>query len=326
MANSFIGKPLKLISQSDVRYHGTLVSIDSATSTIKLANVYAMGTENRRPPEQYIPPVMEPYEFVVFKASEVKDISEDIPQQRPTVHVDPAIVASTAAREYVPPSSYAPYPQQQAYMGGVQAQPAPPQPQQRVTPNNASIHSAAASLDAVQGAIRDLHSAPRAPRRRGPSGNGNTRSAENASPASAAGINVPTTDFDFQGSNAKFDKVHQVDESAEDDKEDHPPPAYDPSSSFFDKLSGGGGGGSGPGGRGGRGRGRGRSRREEERERNVATFGEPGGVGMIGAGAYVRGWGEFGHNRSGRGNGVYPNGRGGYRGRRREQAALGGAQ
>jgi protein LSM14 len=36
--------------------------------------------------------------------------------------------------------------------------------------------------------------------------------------------------------------------------------------------------------------GGGRNRREEERERNVATFGEPGGLGLMGPGAYVGGW------------------------------------
>ena len=33
---------------------------------------------------------------------------------------------------------------------------------------------------------------------------------------------------------------------------------------------------------------------EEERERNVATFGEPGGIGLMGPGAYVGGYGRRG--------------------------------
>ena len=45
----------------------------------------------------------------------------------------------------------------------------------------------------------------------------------------------------------------------------------------------------------------GRNRREEERERNVATFGEPGGVGLMGQGAYVGGWGGYGRRGGGRG-------------------------
>ena len=120
-------------------------------------------------------------------------------------------------------------------------------------------------------------------------------------------IKVPTTDFDFQGSNAKFDKsaaAPRKNPKDADEEETNPSDdakeekkAYNPQSSFFDSLSsstlgvqptrGGGGGrrGGGPGGR---------NRREEERERNVATFGEPGGVGLMGPGAYVGGWGGYG--------------------------------
>ena len=35
-------------------------------------------------------------------------------------------------------------------------------------------------------------------------------------------------------------------------------------------------------------------RYQEERERNVATFGEPGGIGLMGPGAYVGGYGRRG--------------------------------
>jgi len=83
-------------------------------------------------------------------------------------------------------------------------------------------------------------------------------------------------------------------------------PAYNRQRSFFDSLSSststppsGPGGVGGRGGRRGGAGGAGRNRREEERERNVATFGEPGGVGLMGPGAYVGGWGGYGR-RGGR--------------------------
>jgi protein LSM14 len=132
-------------------------------------------------------------------------------------------------------------------------------------------------------------------------------------------IKVPATDFDFVGSNAKFDKAAIAaasskanstvngDEGAtgsEDDKvsgevskEEEKPVAYNPSRSFFDSLSSSTrpsmstGGENGRGGRGRRGGGFGQSRRDEERERNVATFGEPGGS--------YSGWGGYGR-RGGR--------------------------
>jgi protein LSM14 len=125
---------------------------------------------------------------------------------------------------------------------------------------------------------------------------------------------VPTTDFDFEGSNARFDKSAiappssaKADSSTTEDgevQEEEVQRAYNPGKSFFDSLSSSTQAppptqrGSGRGGRGG-----GRNRREEERERNVATFGEPGGVGLMGPGAYVGGWGGFGRRsgpRSGR--------------------------
>jgi protein LSM14 len=55
-----------------------------------------MGTENRRPTESYIAPSDVPYEFIIFRASEVKDIAVDqvATQAPPTrnVHDDPAVM------------------------------------------------------------------------------------------------------------------------------------------------------------------------------------------------------------------------------------------
>ena len=131
---------------------------------------------------------------------------------------------------------------------------------------------------------------------------------------------VPATDFDFMGSNAKFDKAALAAASSkanstvngdegtngsDDDKvsgeaskeSDEKPVAYNPSKSFFDSLSSSthpsiaAGGENGRGGRGRRGGASGQSRRDEERERNVATFGEPGGS--------YSGWGGYGR-RGGR--------------------------
>jgi len=204
-------------------------------------------------------------------------------------------------------------------------------------------------METVERALGDLrvsggNGAHRGRRGGGPGGRGG---AANQGP-----IKVPTTDFDFESSNAKFDKASlnparsasaasgQNDSTAAgesgvesvdggeagaarkgvngEEKKDDVKAAYNPSSSFFDSLSSStgpasAGFGNHPGGNfGGRGRGRGRgggrNRREEEREKNVATFGEPGGVGLMGPGAYVGGWGRRGGRRGGRGGG------GGYHG------------
>ena len=139
--------------------------------------------------------------------------------------------------------------------------------------------------------------------------------------AKAADLRVPATDFDFQSSNARFDKnsvgpakqnkekEKNGDDGAEGEgsedgevKEKEEDAAYNPKKSFFDSLSSSAAGpGQGGGQGGGRGRGRGgRSRREEEREKNVATFGEPGGIGLMGPGAYVGGYGRRGGGGRGR--------------------------
>jgi len=145
----------------------------------------------------------------------------------------------------------------------------------------------------------------------------------------AGDLRVPATDFDFQSSNARFDKSsvapakpNKEKEKATDDDtpgegseegevkdKEEEDAAYNPKKSFFDSLSSSAAGPTQNGGLGGgRGRGRGgRSRREEEREKNVATFGEPGGIGLMGPGAYVGGYGRRGgggRGRRGGSNGV----------------------
>ena len=190
---------------------------------------------------------------------------------------------------------------------------------------------------------------------------------------------IPSTDFDFEGMNQKFDKgaaakQHSLlaggssgtDANATADPGNEPAPlakaptpvsavtpvevgeakakadvgekiVYNPSKSFFDNISsdanskkpsrGGGPPGeraprntqAGEGGHVHRGRGRGghgRSRRDEEREKNFATFGEAGGVGLLGPGAYVGGYGGYRGRRRRGGPGGGGGGGGGGRGAR----------
>ncbi|KAL4244816.1 hypothetical protein ABKN59_001470 [Abortiporus biennis] len=342
MALSFIGKPISLVSHSDVRYRGILAGIDPVQSTIQLSNVYSMGTESRRPPDQFIPPVAEPYSYIIFRASEVKDLAVDEPTPRRNVHDDPAVLGASAPMaqgtygfpagqpgQQPVPQQGTPQQQQQQQRQGFQQRQAGPQAGSPPAPNQ----NATASLESVERAIGDLRVA----------GNGNEAAASHhhhrgGAPGrrggrhghdnKAADFRVPTTDFDFQGSNAKFDKAalgpspkpstprvddENVNGNSSDDsgsgegnnaeKGKDKESAYNPKKSFFDSLSSGSNGPSndGRGGRGGRGRGNGRNRREEERERNVATFGEPGGIGLMGPGAYVGGWGGYGRRGGGRG-------------------------
>ncbi|KAH9952146.1 Scd6-like Sm domain-containing protein [Amylocystis lapponica] len=348
MALSFIGKPISLISHSDVRYRGILAGIDPAASTIQLSNVFSMGTESRRPPDQFIPPVQEPYAYIIFRASEVKDLAVDDPAPPRSVHDDPAVLGASAPMINNPtyPAFGQSFQQQPPGAQGAQPQAAQPPrqtysrqsaqasasqpggpspnsqaqaaagaaPQNNRNGRNNSVHSATASLETVERALGDLRvsgGANGAPAHRG----GRRGRGQDAK----SDLRVPKTDFDFQGSNARFDKAalgpspkgtpkgEQPEEAADKDKDkardNEGDGAYNPKKSFFDSLSSGSNGPSADarGGRGGGRRGGGRNRREEERERNVATFGEPGGVGLLGPGAYVGGWGGYGRRGGGRG-------------------------
>jgi len=192
---------------------------------------------------------------------------------------------------------------------------------------------------------------------RGERGRGRGYGRPHTGPIPAA-ASIPTTDYDFQSNNQRFDKmaiaqehpalqpklaapaenISSTDgaekptnghaESAEPKKEKF----YNPSKSFFDNISSDANKMkperpvpvSAPAERGrARGRGRGRSRRDEERDRNVETFGEAGGIGLLGPGQYVSGFGGFrGRKRRGAPRGAGPGAPGGGRGRGAPRAVV----
>ncbi|BDD59764.1 hypothetical protein MAP00_004954 [Monascus purpureus] len=101
--NHLIGQRFNLISKSDIRYVGTLHEINPEASTIALENVVSFGTEGRRGnPAEEIPPSASVYEYIVFRGSDVKDISvaedtkENAQPEPPQVPDDPAILGSAS--------------------------------------------------------------------------------------------------------------------------------------------------------------------------------------------------------------------------------------
>jgi len=154
-------------------------------------------------------------------------------------------------------------------------------------------------------------------RGRGGRGGGQSRAAPTK--------DVPTTDFDFESSNAKFSKEDLVKEAIAGSPIGETPPdatsptesavqtsGYNKSTSFFDNISSEAkerleGGGNRPGGREWRG---------EEQKKNLETFGQ-GSVDNGYRGGYRgRGRGRGGYRGRGySGNGQPGRGRGGYRGR-----------
>lgn len=93
----FIGARISLISNSDIRYVGTLHEINSETSTVALENVSMLGTEGRRP-ENEVAPLDSVYEYILFRGTDVKDLRiEEAPIKEikpPQVPNDPAILGS----------------------------------------------------------------------------------------------------------------------------------------------------------------------------------------------------------------------------------------
>jgi protein LSM14 len=80
-------------------YVGTLHEINPEASTIALENVVSHGTEGRRGnPADEIAPSASVYEYIVFRGSDVKDISvaeeqkESSVPEPPQVPNDPAIL------------------------------------------------------------------------------------------------------------------------------------------------------------------------------------------------------------------------------------------
>lgn len=89
-------------------YVGTLHEINPEASTIALENVQSFGTEGRRGnPAEEVSPSASVYEYIVFRGSDVKDISvageekqETTQSDPPRVPDDPAILGVSAPRLY----------------------------------------------------------------------------------------------------------------------------------------------------------------------------------------------------------------------------------
>ncbi|KAJ9618506.1 hypothetical protein H2203_009103 [Taxawa tesnikishii (nom. ined.)] len=117
--SEFIGSRISLISKSDIKYVGTLHEINSENSTVALENVKSYGTEGRRGnPDEEIPPNDQIYDYIVFRGSDVKDLTiVEAPKENkpppPPVPNDPAILGAARPHPQGPPQQPGQPPNQQ---------------------------------------------------------------------------------------------------------------------------------------------------------------------------------------------------------------------
>ncbi|DBA73512.1 hypothetical protein WJX77_003980 [Trebouxia sp. C0004] len=96
----YIGSLISLISKTGVRYEGTLYTIDMVESTIALQNVRSFGTEGRKQDGPQIPASEQPFEFIIFRGTDIADLT--------------VITNGPPAGQPAPPAPAAPYQTQQA--------------------------------------------------------------------------------------------------------------------------------------------------------------------------------------------------------------------
>ncbi|XP_054882661.1 protein LSM14 homolog B-like isoform X2 [Poeciliopsis prolifica] len=101
----YIGSKISLISKAQIRYEGILSSVDTERSTVALAKVKSFGTEDRHA-ERPVPPKDEIFEYIIFRGSDIKDITvSEPPKPHHGLPRDPAIVQSSMG----PSSGYHPH-------------------------------------------------------------------------------------------------------------------------------------------------------------------------------------------------------------------------
>ena len=229
MSVPYLGSRIVLISKSEIRYEGTLYTIDTAQSTVALQNVRSFGTENRKD-DGFIAPSAEVFDYIIFRGQDIKDLhvcetpTEPTP---PTAQVPSASVAAAPPAAPVAPAQPTPAPPSWGANPNAAKAAQAPKPAAGGNNNNRAAPPAANAAGAAQvpkpatGVVRGGRSQP------GTGGHVNTRAT---GPARA-----PPSDqsFDFETMLMGFNKMDVANEASSKIKTST---AYNKGSSFFDSL------------------------------------------------------------------------------------------
>ncbi|KAG8345868.1 Scd6 like Sm domain [Trypanosoma vivax] len=219
------GSTISLITNSQIRYAGTLGEIDPAKNTVCLTNVSVFGTEGRAKEkgQMEVPANDQLFEQIVFRGSDIKELT--VFEETHNAMMDPAVVTALPARNNAPKS--APAPQSNHAAGSAQHK---PQPQQHHQQQQHQQQSGSGG-----GYRRSGHG--------GGGGRGgyragrrvDTHTGQDFRPATGAAKEEFKDDFDFTKSREEFEKKKSEFEKAKEDAKNHSK-AYD-RTSFFDKIS-----------------------------------------------------------------------------------------
>lgn len=305
--SQYIGKTISLISNKGLRYVGLLDNINANDATVALKSVRSLGTEGRMAqngtPNLEVLPGNDVYDYVVFRGSDVKDLSVlDIPIDQ----VKPEVPQYFAPPAQTPAPSH---PSTTADAGATTTEPAAPAPAHAPEPTLAPAAAAPAAAPAAPTKTPAPSAPPVAPTKT--TGEHATRaqtqnsaqpqeasSAESKAPApsqtvpqprpqnsvfstKSKGVDIPDTAFDFETANARFTKELESQRPQEEGQE-----VYNKLSSFFDNISSS------------NVKNNSTMRWDEEKVLNMDTFGQS----SVGGRGNWRGRGRGGRGRGGRGN------------------------
>eukprot|EP00521_Asterionellopsis_glacialis_P012425 CAMPEP_0195291932 /NCGR_PEP_ID=MMETSP0707-20130614/8512_1 /TAXON_ID=33640 /ORGANISM="Asterionellopsis glacialis, Strain CCMP134" /LENGTH=330 /DNA_ID=CAMNT_0040352293 /DNA_START=167 /DNA_END=1160 /DNA_ORIENTATION=- len=222
--NPLLGNRISLISKKNIRYEGTLYSINESDATVALQDVRSFGTEGREETEggNFVGPQDTVHPYLLFRGCDIKDLHVHENQEPTTkeeeLPADPAILSAEVPEEVKQ--------QQEAKQNQLQQQ-----QKQEVKQSDKPSKTAKESSNKGGG------DKPRRPRKqKGPTaavGTGASLLNRKARGAVDGGLQTPQDDFDFESNLVEFNNKEEEDEEDYDEEDGA---AYE-KDDFFDSIS-----------------------------------------------------------------------------------------